>query len=155
MIDERLQRYNARLAASGVRLTPQRFMVLEALAAYQGHTTADKIAVGVHARYPNVNKTTVYRTLELMTALGIVAMTHRGGQTEYELLDSPHHHLICKECGVQIELPDATLNPLREAIGREHGFRPCFDHFALFGVCRDCQAKETPEYQAARTAATG
>src|SRR5947209_5599433 len=144
MVDERLRRYNAQMAASGVRLTPQRFMVLEALLAHPGHTTAEAILAGVQARYPNVNKTTVYRSLELLRALGMVAITHSSGQMEYELVDSPHHHLVCKECGVQIELPDATLNPLRELIGREHGFRPCFDHFALVGVCRECQAHEVP-----------
>ncbi|HMA35267.1 MAG TPA: Fur family transcriptional regulator [Chloroflexia bacterium] len=140
MPSERLLQYNARLAASGVRLTPQRFMVLEVLAASPGHTTADKVLGGVQARYPYVNKTTVYRTLELLTALGMVAMIDAGGaQTEYELLDAPHHHLICKRCGLQIELPDATLNPLRQLIEREHNFQPSFDHFALFGVCQACQ----------------
>ncbi len=142
MVNERLARYNQRLAASGVRLTPQRFMVLEVLESQPGHRTAEHVLAGVQARYPYVNKTTVYRTLELLTSLGLVAMTDTGaGRTEYELLESPHHHLICKDCGRQIELPDATLNPLRALIEREHGFRPCFDHFALFGVCRDCQAQ--------------
>ena len=115
MSENRLTEYHAKLVASGVRLTPQRFMVLEVLAAKPGHTTADQVLTAVQERYPYVNKTTVYRTLELLTELGLAAMTHMGGnQTEYELVESPHHHLICKDCGDEIELPDSTLNPLRK-----------------------------------------
>jgi Fur family ferric uptake transcriptional regulator len=142
MAHESVAAYNEKLIARGVRLTPQRMMVLEALAAQPGHTTAEKVLASVQARYPYVNKTTVYRTLELLSQLGLVAISHSGGnQAEYELIDSPHHHLICKECGTVIELPDSTLNPLRALVEAEHGFRPCLDHFTLFGVCRVCQER--------------
>jgi Fur family ferric uptake transcriptional regulator len=140
MSENRLTEYHEKLVASGVRLTPQRFMVLEVLAAHPGHITAEQVLTAVQQRYPYVNKTTVYRTLDLLTGLGLASMTHMGGnQYEYELLESPHHHLICKVCGEVIELPDSTLNPLRSLIEQEHGFRPYLDHFALFGVCRACQ----------------
>ncbi len=143
MAEDRLLQYNAQLIASGVRLTPQRFMVLEALATQPGHTTADQILRTVQARYPYINKTTVYRTLELLSELGLVAISHMGGnQAAYELIASPHHHLICKVCGLVIELPDAALNPLRAFVEGEHGFRPYLDHFTLFGVCRECQARQ-------------
>jgi len=130
-----------RLVTSGVRLTPQRFMVLEALAGASGHTTADRILATVQTRYPYVNKTTVYRTLDLLADLGLVAVTHTNtSQTQYELIESRHHHLVCRTCGLVIELPDSTLNPLRAQVEREHGFRPYLDHFTLVGVCRACQA---------------
>jgi len=131
-----------KLIASGVRLTPQRFMVLEALAGQPGHTTADRVLSAVQARYPYVNKTTVYRTLELLAELGLVAISHTGSQSEYELIESAHHHLICKECGTVIELADSALDPLRALVEQEHGFRPCLNHFTLFGVCGACQAQE-------------
>ncbi|MGI8588090.1 MAG: Fur family transcriptional regulator [Chloroflexia bacterium] len=140
MVEDRLTEYSAKLVASGVRLTPQRFMVLEVLAANPGHITADRVLASVQRRYAHVNKTTVYRTLDLLTELGMVAQTEMGGnQAEYELLERPHHHLICKKCGMELELPDSTLNPLRRLIEAEHGFVPSFDHFALFGICRDCR----------------
>jgi len=140
MANERVKLYNDKLIASGVRLTPQRFMVLEAIAAQPGHTTAEQILATVQTHYPHINKTTIYRTLELLADLGMVAITHMGGnQATYELLESPHHHLICKRCSTIIEVPDATLNPLRQALTGEHGFQPALDHFSLFGICRACQ----------------
>ncbi|HUS15556.1 MAG TPA: transcriptional repressor [Chloroflexia bacterium] len=142
MDNQRIAQYQEKLVASGVRLTPQRFMVREAIVAQPGHTTADQVLATVQTRYPHVNKTTVYRTLELLSDLGMVAITHMGGnQAAYELVEVPHHHLICKECGWLIDLPDATLNPLRELVEQEHGFRPCLDHFTLFGICRECRTE--------------
>src|SRR4051794_38933673 len=106
-LEQKLAEYNARLEASGVRLTPQRFMVLEVLATNPGHITAAKVVAEVQKRYPHVNKTTVYRTLEMLAELGMVVVTHIGGnQYDYELVEAPHHHLICKECGSKLELPD-------------------------------------------------
>ena len=141
----RLAPYQERLVGSGVRLTPQRFMVLEALTAHPGHTTADQILATVQTQYPHVNKTTVYRTLELLAELGMVAISQMGGnQATYELLEAPHHHLICKRCGVMRELPDTALNSLREFVATEHGFQPCLEHFSLFGICRDCRAADPP-----------
>ncbi len=140
----RLERYNAKLIASGARLTPQRFMVLEVLATHTGHITADNVLMAVHQHYPHVNKTTVYRTLELLSELGLVTSTHLDGTAvKYELVDRRHHHLLCKRCGLNLELPDAAMDTLREPIAGEYGFQPCFDHFALFGVCRACQDRDT------------
>src|SRR5437867_468704 len=89
-----------KLVSSGAHMTKQRMLVLEVLAAGSGHMTANQVLGAVQSHYPKVNKTTVYRTLDLLIELGVVAMTHMGGnQGIYELLGSPHHHLICKECG--------------------------------------------------------
>lgn len=136
----RLAQYKERLVARGVRLTRHRLQVLEALASSSGHTTAGKVLAAVQQRYPQTNKTTVYRTMDLLTDLNLVATSHMDGHKyKYELLQAPHHHLICKECGTEIELSDAALTPLRQLIQNEHGFLPCFDHFVLYGVCSACQ----------------
>jgi Fur family ferric uptake transcriptional regulator len=119
-------------------------MVLGVLAENTGHITADKVLASVQQQYPYINKTTVYRTLELLCEVGLVAITHLDGTAaEYELLDGRHHHLVCKRCGHNIELPDTALDPLRETIEHDYGFQPCFDHFALFGVCHACQDGQT------------
>lgn len=136
----RLEPYNKQLIAHGIRLTPQRLMVLEVLIEHAGHITADKVLTAVQQQYPYMNKTTVYRTLELLCDVGLVAMTHLDGTAAiYELLDGRHHHLICKRCRQDVELPDTALDPLREMIAHDYGFHPSFDHFALFGVCHECQ----------------
>ncbi len=131
------------LRARGHRLTPRRLAVVEVLAANGGHMTGEEILAGVWMRYPSAHKTTIYRTLELLSALGMVAVTNLGsGRLEYELQSHPHHHLICECCGRRIEVEDRFLQPLRESLLQHYGFSTNLDHFALFGVCPDCAARE-------------
>ena len=67
------------LKEKGYKLTPQRVAVLQVLHQSDGHITAADIYQKVQARYPHVNKSTVYRTLELLKELRLVTETDLGG----------------------------------------------------------------------------
>jgi Fur family ferric uptake transcriptional regulator len=138
-LDTRTREIDADLRARGYRLTPRRLVVVEVLAAHDGHLTVEDILSEVKSRHPSTNKTTVYRTLELLRELGMVVVTDLGGgKLEYELVGRPHHHLICEECGARIEVEDRFLEPLRQSLWEQYGFCTNLDHFALFGVCPQC-----------------
>ncbi|MDI3341857.1 MAG: Fur family transcriptional regulator [Sphaerobacter sp.] len=130
------------LRRAGLRVTPQRMMVLAALAAGEGHLTADEIFDLVRREYPFLNRSTVYRTLDLLVELGLVAATDLGeGVRQFELVGAaPHHHLICQRCGATAEIADELLQPLRTRLAEEYGFEARMDHFAIFGLCRACRA---------------
>jgi Fur family transcriptional regulator, ferric uptake regulator len=138
-VDTKTSAIDTELRARGYRLTPRRLVVAEVLAECGGHLTMEAILAGVQGRYPSTNKTTVYRTLELLHSLGMVVITDLGGGTlEYELVGHPHHHLICEKCGNRIEVADHLLEPLRASLLEHYGFSTNLDHFALFGICPDC-----------------
>jgi Fur family ferric uptake transcriptional regulator len=128
----------------GVRVTPQRLLVLEALTTQSGHLTADEVMRWTAQRYPGINLATVYRTLDLLVSVGLVAQTNLGGDAAmFELVgDSPHHHLVCERCGAVMELDDAAFARMRERIFDQHGFRAHSRHIAIFGVCQHCLAAE-------------
>lgn len=132
--------YVARLRGLRVRVTPQRLLVLEALAALGGHVSADAILQWAAARYPALNLATVYRTLDLLISIGLVAQTDLGaGATQFELVgESPHHHLVCERCGAVGEMDAALLAPLQHRLLERYGFRANPRHVALFGLCREC-----------------
>ncbi len=129
-----------RLRRLGVRVTPQRLFVLEALELNSGHMTAEEIMQWASRRYPALNLATVYRTLDLLTQVGLVAQTDLGGgAASYELVgDSPHHHLACERCGSVIEMDEALLEGLRDETLRVYGFHARPRHLAIYGVCRAC-----------------
>lgn len=128
-----------RLRRAGQRVTPQRLVILGALLP-GGHLAADDVFARVEAQLPGVNRSTVYRTLDLYSELGLVSVTDLGGGArQYELLDQPHHHLICHRCGAATEMDDALVEPMREAIRARYGFAPRVEHLALFGFCDECQ----------------
>ena len=128
-----------RLRRAGQRVTPQRLVILGALLP-GGHMAADDVFARVERQLPGVNRSTVYRTLDLFSELGLVSVTDLGGGArQYELLDQPHHHLICHQCGEAIEMADDLVEPMRKAIRDRYGFAPQVDHLALFGICDACQ----------------
>jgi Fur family ferric uptake transcriptional regulator len=129
------------LNKQGYRLTPQRLMVVSAIEESDDHISAEEIYSQVVAKYPNVNISTVYRTLELLKRLGLVTETDLGGgRVRYHPADKGHHHhLICQECGAMIDLDESLLEPLKDALLREHDFIADLRHLAIHGRCVKCQ----------------
>jgi Fur family transcriptional regulator, ferric uptake regulator len=130
------------LQERGYRLTPQRLMVLEAVHGTDKHISADEIFAQLKARYPYANVSTVYRTLELLTELGLVTKTDLGGDCAryHHREKGHHHHLICKQCGQVIDIKESALLPLRESILKNNGFQADLSHLVLSGLCAQCRS---------------
>jgi Fur family ferric uptake transcriptional regulator len=133
-----------RLREKGYRLTPQRLMILAAIEGSHDHISAEDIYAQVSARYPQVNISTVYRTLEMLKKLNLVYEIDLGeGRIRYHAEASGHHHhLVCQECGKIIDIDEAALAPLRDVLLREHGFLADLKHVGVFGLCEDCRKKK-------------
>jgi Fur family transcriptional regulator, ferric uptake regulator len=130
------------LKERGLRMTPQRQLILDAVAAAHGHISVDQVYQQVIRQFPDVNVTTVYRTLEVLEELGLVRHTHfHDGVAQYQRTDeAPHHHLVCTVCDADTELDLAILEPLAEELQRRYGFKADLAHTAIVGVCGACQA---------------
>ncbi len=115
-------------------------MILAAFEEAEAHLTADEIFARVGSASPAVNRSTVYRTLELFRDLGVIAETDLGGGVRhYQILEQDrHHHLVCHDCGAIVELDDDVLEPVRRESLARYGFVAEIDHLALFGRCRQC-----------------
>jgi len=130
------------LKQQGWRMTPQRQLILEAIARSRGHISVDQVYRQVSEDYPDVNVTTVYRTLELLESLGFVRHTHfHGDRAQYQRTDEPaHQHLVCTACGRDQELDLSVLEPLHDELRRRYGFHADLSHTAIVGVCGACSA---------------
>lgn len=128
------------LTKQGYRLTPQRLMILSAIEESDSHISAEEIHARIVARYPNVNISTVYRTLELLKRLGLVTETDLGeGRVRYHPAEKGHHHhLVCQECGAIIDLDESLLTPLKSALLQEYEFVADLKHLAILGRCVNC-----------------
>ena len=131
---------NSKLSEQGYRLTPQRMMVLAAIESSNDHISAEEIYAQVIAKYPHVNISTVYRTLELLNRLGLVTETDLGGgRVRYHPADKGrHHHLVCQDCGRIIDLDESLLSSLKDVLFRKYKFSADLRHLAIFGRCADC-----------------
>ena len=131
----------SKLSNKGYRLTPQRLMILTAIENSDDHISAEEIYSQIVAKYPYVNISTVYRTLELLEGLGLVTKTDLGeGRVRYHPADKGHHHhLVCQNCGAIIDLDESVLSPLKDALLKEYGFIADLRHLAIFGRCKNCR----------------
>lgn len=129
------------LRRAGHKLTPQRLMIVRALRHAGGHVSAAQIAEQVRGAYPFVDVSTVYRTLDVLKRMRLVTVTDMGsGDAVFEWApERPHHHLICSSCGAVAELDHSYLDALAARVQCEFGFTADLEHFAIFGLCRDCR----------------
>ena len=130
-----------RLSEQGYRLTPQRIMVLSAIENSDNHISAEEIHTEIVAKYPNVNISTVYRTVELLKRLGLVTETDLGeGRLRYHPAEKGHHHhLVCQECNAIIDLDESLLASLQSVLLREYKFSADLRHLAILGRCLNCR----------------
>jgi Fur family ferric uptake transcriptional regulator len=106
----------ARLRVAGLRVTRQRIVVLEALAALGGHRSADEVATSLAAAGARVPRASLYHALGSLATAGVLMVADAGpGVARYEAASSWHHHLVCRSCGAIVDVPCVR------------GSRPCLD----------------------------
>ena len=135
--------WDEQLRARGYRVTPQRQLVLEAVARLD-HATPEEIGAQVQQTARGVNISTIYRTLELLEQIGMVTHTHLGhGAPTYHLAtDADHVHLVCRDCGRVTEIGPDAIRPLITALDERHGFETDVGHLTVFGRCADCRRQD-------------
>ena len=131
----------AALQERGERLTLQRRLVLDVLCDTPEHLAVGDIAQQLEQRGTTLPETTIYRILQWLKEAGVISQTDLGQRgIVYQIVGGhPHHHLVCLSCGRVIEVDDAIIDPLREALRRDYAFEPRIDHMAIFGLCEDCR----------------
>jgi Fur family transcriptional regulator, ferric uptake regulator len=146
---------------SGYRMTVGREAILNVLSQSSEHLSAEDIYLKVHAEKPSIGLTTVYRTLELLVSIGLVAKFDFGdGRARFELLQGPkcvkyHHHLVCTGCSRIIEYSDFIMEELEilEAIqaklSKRYGFSIANHLVQYCGLCSKCIEGKRGAIQAA------
>ena len=131
-----------RLRRRGLRWTAQRATLLTVLRSTVGHVTGSQLVERCRELEPSTTPSTVYRTLDVLEALGVVSHSHGlDGREEFHVRPvAAHGHLICTSCGSDEELPAEDALPFLEALDRKHLFKAQVDHLTVMGRCRACVA---------------
>jgi Fur family peroxide stress response transcriptional regulator len=104
-----------RLIHKGLKITPQRVAVLEAVSELDGHPTADKIIDFIKQKHPNVATGTVYKTLETFADNDIIKKVKTEKDVmRYDAIIEKHHHLYCEESDRVEDYYDDELTELLE-----------------------------------------
>lgn len=133
------------LEEKGIRLTAQRDAVLQTIKVSGGeHLTVEEIYERTKRSYPDIGIATVYRTVQLLSDLGVISGEYLGDTVvRYELHIAgdkhSHHHLRCLQCGRIIEVQDDLTNSLEDMILERYGFEIADHRVQFTGLCRECR----------------
>lgn len=129
----------------GLRFTPQRLKILQIFQALPRgeHWSAEDLHAQLVDQQENISMSTVYRTLHVMTNLGILrelelAEDHK----HYELNRSSsehHHHLVCVHCNKTIEFTEEKIDTIGSKQATTMGYHVLDCQLNLYGVCSDCR----------------
>lgn len=126
----------SRCAEYGLRMTGQRRVIAQVLSSATDHPDVEEVHRRAHAVDPRISLSTVYRTLKLFSAKGILERHDFGhGRGRYEATMGNHHdHLLNVETGQVIEFSNAEIEALQERVARELGFELVGHRLELYGV---------------------
>ncbi|HEX8805270.1 MAG TPA: Fur family transcriptional regulator [Acidimicrobiales bacterium] len=129
-----------RLRHDGGRVTATRRLVIDAmLGSHDHHLTAADVVEAVRRDEPDFHPSTVYRTLDRLTELGVVDRIQIGpGPAVYHLSHRPHRHLVCDGCGAVREAPPDVLDAVATRLATETGFALNPGATPLHGLCEAC-----------------
>ena len=123
------------------KLTKQRQVVIAAIIDGQDQFTPARIYEKVHREHPDIGLVTIYRTLGVLTELGLICELHAGGDCPTYTVSTPqhHHHLICSQCGRVVDFTGHSLAELEQRLTRESGFRIDSHVLDFIGLCLPCR----------------
>lgn len=124
----------------GLKMTPQRRMIVDYLQSATNHPTADEVFKAVNDRYPLTSRATVYNTLNWLKQAGMVREVFDGGDTRFDPNMGGHHHFVCRGCG-RIEDVDCDLVGEVRVCPLPGKQEVEVYQVTLKGLCSDCSAK--------------
>lgn len=125
----------------GLRLTPQRYVVLDYLMRHPVHATADEIYRAVNRSDPRASRATVYNNLHALAEAGLVREVRLEGKSvRFDANTERHHHFVCERCG---RVEDIRWFDVPRAARRSQlGSRVVRDYEMIFrGACEVCSSE--------------
>jgi len=143
-VSRRVKEFREAAKSAGVKLTHQRLEILREVIGRTDHPSAEAVYRAVRVRMPTISLDTVYRTLWLLTDLGVV--TTLGPRREVVRFDpnlKHHHHFVCMRCGLVQDFMSADFDHIRVPEALLAVGEATSTHVDVRGVCIQCaQARE-------------
>ncbi|AFG36819.1 Fur family transcriptional regulator [Spirochaeta africana] len=127
----------AALKQAGLRMTPQRMAICEALSQRFDHPTAQSLYDQVKQIYPSLSLTTVYQTLDTLLKLGaITSLGSAGDDTiHFEVNTDPHINLACLTCHRICDLESSAIRELEREVQEAIGSKVLSGRVVYYSEC--------------------
>lgn len=136
-----LEFHKSRLRDAGYKLTHARLTVLDVIQNLGGHCTSAEVLDAVATLDESIGRASVFRTLDLLTQLGIVRPTYvdTSMTPQYVMMpDGHHHHIICTNCKQIFEFDDCGLSGLAKQLEDKFNLEITGHLLEFYAKCKDC-----------------
>jgi Fur family ferric uptake transcriptional regulator len=138
-----IETLSTRLRRAGYKLTPTRLAVLQVIEGEHEHLNPAEILAQARVLHPSIGRATVYRTLELLTQIGIVRPIYVGESGPlYIRARGGHHHMVCSRCSRIIDFDDCVADQMIDELGERYDFEIKSHLLEFYGYCGSCRAQE-------------
>lgn len=125
----------------GLKLTPQRLIILDYLQGNRSHPSAEDIYRAVHDKFPTMSLATVYSTLAALKEKGyIIELSVDPDKKRYDPETQPHNHLICIACKRIVDVNGECRLALPE--DERQDFVVLESHVEFYGLCPECKQEK-------------
>jgi Fur family transcriptional regulator, ferric uptake regulator len=137
-------RLQAELSKRGIRMTQQRRAILSVIETAKKHLDASQILRKAQALDPSVDRSTVYRTLQLLKSKGMIDeldLMHMEGEKHFyeRKTGKDHIHMACLRCGKISEFQSELFESLKEQLQKSCEFQILVSRLEIGGYCNECQ----------------
>jgi len=125
----------------GVRLTPQRSAIVEALSKFPGVFSVADLQKSLEISNPDLGRATLFRAIDLFVKMGVLEKVHRESAEDGYIVEvsGHHHHLICRRCG---DVRHIDFCPIQREINEivvKEGYSDAVHRFEIEGLCAHCR----------------
>jgi Fur family peroxide stress response transcriptional regulator len=138
-VERRLGQFKSVARRAGIKLTHQRLEIFRAVASSIEHPSAEAVYKMVQPSIPTLSLDTVYRTLWLLTDLGLLTtLGPRQDSVRFDAKLEHHHHYVCVRCGLVRDFESAELNALNIPDSVTQLGQVVSAHVEVRGICANC-----------------
>lgn len=133
-----------RLRGAGVRVTPQRLAIAEAVVNSTDHPSVQQIYDRVRQHFPSMTLATIYSTLGVLQNSGLIQELPFQKLSRYEANTEPHVNLVCIDCGnvIDADLGQESVVRLRNQVAQHSDFEVTWQRVDFYGWCPRCAAEK-------------
>lgn len=141
-MEKKVKKYIDILRKHDIRMTSQRYAILEYLALDGIHPTANEVYEELKDEFPSMSVATVYNNLNFFKQAGIVKELPFGdNSTRFDLTDTTHYHAVCNNCGKVVDFNYPGLDEAEKVIEAMTEFKVDGHSFKINGLCKECQTQ--------------
>lgn len=117
----------------------QREIIYNAMKDNRSHPTADELYNQLKPKNPLLSIGTVYRNLNLLAEKGLIdRIKVPNGPDRFDRKDNPHYHMICKSCGMVVDIPKSYIN-INDSELNKSGMALIEELSVIcYGKCKNC-----------------